>query len=158
MLHRNHINLWTVLASQNDTLQTRWKNTFRPLTPCWKWLGRGNNHKNVIVPSDNSHYTHSATFFYIPEQTCGTGKTKLRPTCMAANKKVNMNQSRHLDMHVVIKQLKHKKYSSWVKPYPSFNRIIRSSLDRFLSASHLTNSGDMSLFDWSISTTIDSST
>lgn len=44
------------------------------------------------------------------------------------------------------------------RTYPSFKRMTRSSLERFLSASHLTKSGDMSLFDGLISITTDSST
>lgn len=80
VLHWHDINLWTVFTSQNDALQTGWKNAFTPLTSSWKWLWRRNNHQNVIITLDNSHYTNSATFFYIPEQTCQRGKIKLSTT------------------------------------------------------------------------------
>lgn len=42
--------------------------------------------------------------------------------------------------------------------YPSFNLIMRSSLERFLSRNHLTNSGDISLFSGLTSITAGSST
>lgn len=42
--------------------------------------------------------------------------------------------------------------------YPSFSRIIRSSLERFLCPNHLIKSGDMSLFSGLISITTESST
>jgi hypothetical protein len=44
------------------------------------------------------------------------------------------------------------------KKYPSFRRMIRSSLERFLPRSHLRNSGDMSLLSGFMSITTDSST
>lgn len=45
-----------------------------------------------------------------------------------------------------------------LKFYPSFTRIIRSSVERFRRANQLRNWGDISLFFGSMSTTVDSST
>jgi hypothetical protein len=66
LLHRYDIILWSVFASQNNTLEASWKNTFGPLAPSCNRFGGRDDHKHVVIPLNNSHYTNSASFFDVP--------------------------------------------------------------------------------------------
>lgn len=65
-LHWYNIDLRTVLTSQYKALEGGGKNTFTPLASCGYWLWWRNNHQDIIVTLDNSHYTHSTAFFDVP--------------------------------------------------------------------------------------------
>lgn len=63
------IDLWRVFTSQNNPLETCWKDTLGPLASCGDGLRWRHDHEHIIIPLDHPHHTNSAPLFNVPTKT-----------------------------------------------------------------------------------------